>query len=46
MLLRYQQGFSEAELAAICGEPPATLTKRVARAMCVLSASVATRATP
>ena len=33
VLLRYQEGFSYPEMAAICHERPATLQARVARAL-------------
>jgi len=36
LLLRYQQGFTFEEMAAICGEKPGTLQARVARALPVL----------
>lgn len=36
LLLRYQQGFTFEEMAAICGENPGTLHRRVARALPIL----------
>jgi DNA-directed RNA polymerase specialized sigma24 family protein len=36
VLLRYQQSFGYPEMAQLCGEKPATLQARVARAMPVL----------
>jgi DNA-directed RNA polymerase specialized sigma24 family protein len=38
VLLRYQQGFTFAEMARICGEKPGTLQARVARALPLLRA--------
>src|SRR5262249_54081012 len=43
VLLRYQQGFSFEEMGRICGEKPATLQMRVARALPVLRASILLR---
>jgi RNA polymerase sigma-70 factor (ECF subfamily) len=43
VLLRYQQGFSFDEMAAICRERPATLRARVARALPVMRASIEAR---
>jgi len=43
ILLRYQQGFSFEEMAAICGEKPDTLRARVARALPLLRAGIEVR---
>lgn len=43
LLLRYQQGFSFEEMAAICGEKPGTLCARVTRALPLLRARIEAR---
>jgi RNA polymerase sigma-70 factor (ECF subfamily) len=43
LLLRYQQGFSFDEMAALCGERSGTLAARVARALPVLRARIEAR---
>jgi RNA polymerase sigma-70 factor (ECF subfamily) len=43
VLLRYQQGFSFQEMAAICREKPGTLAARVARALPLLRADIESR---
>jgi RNA polymerase sigma-70 factor (ECF subfamily) len=40
VLLRYQQGFSYEEMAAVCNEKPGTLQARVARALPLLKACI------
>jgi RNA polymerase sigma-70 factor, ECF subfamily len=46
VLLRYQQGFSFAEMAEICGERPDALCARVSRAMPVLRRRIEARLQP
>lgn len=46
LLLRYQQGFSYAEMAAICGERPSTLCARIARALPRLRRGIEARIGP
>jgi len=46
VVLRYQQGFSFDEMAAICRERPATLRARVSRALPVIRASIEARMKP
>jgi RNA polymerase sigma-70 factor (ECF subfamily) len=43
LLLRYQQGFSFAEMAAICGEKPSTLNARVVRVLPLLRRAIEAR---
>lgn len=43
VLLRYQQGFSFAEMAAICREKPSTLNARVVRALPMLREAIEAR---
>jgi len=43
MLLRYQQGFTFQEMAAICQEKPGTLAARVTRALPLLRADIESR---
>jgi len=43
LLLRYQQGFSFAEMATICGEQASTLSARVKRALPVLRRKIEVR---
>jgi RNA polymerase sigma-70 factor (ECF subfamily) len=46
LLLRYQQGFSFTEMAAICGEKPSTLNARVVRALPQLRRAIEARLPP
>ncbi len=46
LLLRYQQGFSFAEMAAICGERAGTLCARIARALPRLRRDIEARIGP
>jgi len=46
LLLRYQQGFSFAEMAAICGERPSTLCARISRVLPRLRRDIESRIGP